>query len=86
MNILKAEDRNSPGSAEMVHVGIDAGELQDYMTGIGRNLSESLLYFVSLRPQWRWTLFHTNERAVAFFTDYQKIGLSASLHKYDDVC
>ena len=59
----------------MIHVGIDARELQDYMTGIGRYLSESLLYFGSLRPQWRWTLFHTNERAVASYTDYQKIGL-----------
>jgi len=59
----------------MVHVGIDARELQDYMTGIGRYLSESLLYFGSLRPHWRWTLFHTNERAVASYTAYQKIGL-----------
>jgi len=57
----------------MVHVGIDARELQDYMTGIGRFLSEALLYFGSLRPQWRWTLFHTNERAVASFDGYDNI-------------
>jgi len=59
--------------AGMVHVGIDARELQDYMTRIGRFLSESLLHFVSLKPQWRWTLFHTNERAVASFDSFDKI-------------
>ncbi len=59
----------------MVHVGIDARELQDHMTGIGRFLSEALFHFVSLRPQWKWTLFHTNEGAVASYPDYQKIGI-----------
>ena len=61
----------------MVHVGIDARELQDYMTGIGRFLSQSLLHFISLRPQWRWTLFHKNERAVASFDGYDKILLKS---------
>jgi len=59
----------------MMHVGIDGRELQDHMTGIGRFLSEALFHFVSLRPQWRWTLFHTNEGAVASYPDYQKIGI-----------
>jgi len=72
--MLETRDRKvRQGSAKMVHVGIDARELQDYMTGIGRFLSESLLHFVSLKPQWRWTLFHTNERAVASFDGYDKI-------------
>jgi glycosyltransferase involved in cell wall biosynthesis len=62
----------------MMHVGIDGRELQDHMTGIGRFLSEALLHFVSLRPQWKWTLFHTNDRAVASYTDYQTIRLSNS--------
>jgi len=59
----------------MMHVGIDGRELQDHMTGIGRFLSEALFHFVSLRPQWKWTLFHTNEGAVASYPDYQKIGI-----------
>ncbi len=63
----------------MVHVGIDARELQDYMTGIGRFLSEALLHFLSLRPQRKWTLFHTNDGAVASYTDYQKIGRNGSV-------
>ena len=60
----------------MMHVGIDGRELQDHMTGIGRFLSEALLHFVSLRPHWKWTLFHTNDRAVASYTDYQTIRLN----------
>jgi len=59
-----------------MHVGIDGRELQDHMTGIGRSLSEALLHFVSLRPQWKWTLFHTNDGTVAPYTDYQTIRLS----------
>ncbi len=69
-----------------MHVGIDGRELQDYMTGIGRFLSEALLHFVSLRPQRKWTLFHTNDGVVASYTDYQKSGLSTHFHKYGDVC
>lgn len=61
-----------------MHVGIDGRELQDHMTGIGRFLSEALLHFVSLRPQWKWTLFHTNDSAVAPYTEYQAIRLSSS--------
>ncbi len=57
-----------------MHVGIDGRELQDDMTGIGRFLSEALLHFVSLRPQRKWTLFHTNDGAVASYTDYLRNG------------
>ncbi|MDA2923432.1 glycosyltransferase family 4 protein [Acidobacteria bacterium AH-259-L09] len=59
----------------LVHIGIDARELQEHMTGIGRFLEGILPYLQCWKPHWKWTLFYTSERGVARHSDCERVKL-----------